>query len=215
MFHAFVFFAFTFYTLVNIFDLAEGFLGFSTLYRGGLKPFRFNDNVLLNPHVPSGIPRDSLIVGVFILLHVGSRWLGQAIRIAKEGHPDWFQPTATVVSSLFAGLPQSALTVGEHVTWWMALGLILLFLPYFPYSKHIHLMIAPINWILRDPNRPLGVLDPPTNDGAGTAHLHELRWWHAQPASFARNGHLQGSGVGVYHVRGLCGHLSHGQSSYV
>ena len=206
MFHAFVFFAFTFYTLVNIFDLAEGFLGFSTLYRGGilgvynliadiisflgligmaallirrfgLKPFRFNDNVLLNPHVPSGIPRDSLIVGVFILLHVGSRWLGQAIRIAKEGHPDWFQPTATVVSSLFAGLPQSALTVGEHVTWWMALGLILLFLPYFPYSKHIHLMIAPINWILRDPNRPLGVLDPPTNDGAGTAHLHELRWF--------------------------------------
>ncbi len=205
-FHAFVFFAFTFYTLVNIFDLAEGFLGFSTLYRGGLfgiynliadiisvlgligmaallirrfglKPFRFNDNVLLNDHVPEGIPRDSLIVGVFILLHVGSRWLGQAFRIAAEGQPDWFQPTASVVSLALASLPDATLKVGEHVTWWMALGLILLFLPYFPYSKHIHLMIAPINWILRDPNRPLGVLDPPTNDGSGTAHLHELRWY--------------------------------------
>ena len=206
LFHAFVFFAFTFYTLVNIFDLAEGFVGFSTLHRGGiwgvynliadllsvaalvgmaallirrfgLKPFRFNDTVLLNPHVPNGIPRDSLIVGTFILLHVGSRWFGQAIRIAASGEPDWWQPTASVVSFALMGASESFLKIGEHVTWWLALGLILVFLPYFPYSKHIHLIVAPLNWILRDPNRSLGQLDPPTNNGEGTARLQELRWY--------------------------------------
>ncbi len=211
LFHAFVFFAFTFYTLVNIFDLAEGFVGFSTLHRGGiwgvynliadllsvaaligmaallirrfgLKPFRFNDTVLLNPHVPGGIPRDSLIVGTFILLHVGSRWFGQAIRIAASGQPDWWQPTASVVSFALMGVSEQALTVGEHVTWWLALGLILLFLPYFPYSKHIHLIVAPLNWILRDPERPLGQLEPPTNGGEGAARLQELRWYQLMDA---------------------------------
>jgi len=108
---------------------------------------------------------------------VGSRWLGQAFRIAASGQPDWSQPTASVVSMALAGLSEGALTFGEHATWWLALGLILLFLPYFPYSKHIHLMIAPLNWILRDPEKPLGQLDPPTKNGEGAAHLHELRWF--------------------------------------
>jgi len=115
--HAGVFFAFVFYGLVNIFDLAEGFIGFSTLHRGGiaalynliadllsvaalagmlgllirrfgLRPFRFNERVLLLPSVRFGISRDSAIVGGFILLHVGSRWIGQAVRVAESGRPD-------------------------------------------------------------------------------------------------------------------------------
>ena len=205
LFHALVFFAFTFYGLVNILDLAEGFVGFSTLHRGGLlglynliadlisvggligmaallirrfglKPFRFNPGVLLRPEVPRGIPRDSLIVGLFILLHVGSRWLGQAFRIAEAGRADPAQPTASLVALALGGLSEGTLTLGVHVTWWLALGLILLFLPYFPYSKHIHLFIAPINWILRE-EQPRGRLDPPTRDGEGAAHLQDLRWY--------------------------------------
>lgn len=205
-FHSLVFFAFTFYGLVNILDAAEGFLGFSTLYQGGvlglynliadllsfggligmaallirrfaLKPFRFNESVLLQPKVVGGIPRDSLIVGTFILVHVGSRWLGQALRVAEGGRPDWFQPTASVVSIAFGGLSEDALTFGIHATWWLALGLILVFLPYFVYSKHIHLMVAPLNWIFRD-EQPLGRLEPPTSNGhVGANKLQDLRWY--------------------------------------
>ncbi|MFQ5857311.1 MAG: (Fe-S)-binding protein [Anaerolineae bacterium] len=209
-FHTLVFFAFAFYGLVNILDLTEGFLGFSTLHRGGifslynliadllsvagligmaallirrfgLKPFSFNPGVLLRPEVPRSIPRDSLIVGLFILFHVGSRWLGQAFRVAESGHIDLSQPTASLVAMargrwLDGWMAEGGLTIGIHVTWWLALGLILLFLPYFPYSKHIHLFIAPLNWILRDEGA-LGRLDPPTQDGEGASQLEHLRWY--------------------------------------
>ncbi|HBY92860.1 MAG: (Fe-S)-binding protein [Ardenticatenaceae bacterium] len=206
VFHALVFFAFTFYALVNILDAAEGFLGTSTLYHGGLpglynliadllsvgglvgmaallvrrfrlKPFQFNASVLLQRHVAGGIPRDSLIVGIFILVHVGSRWLGQALRIAEGGRLDLSQPTASLLSLAFGGLSEGALIFGIHATWWLALGLILLFLPYFVYSKHIHLMLAPLNWILRE-ERPLGRLEPPTGNGqVGADRLQDLRWY--------------------------------------
>jgi len=33
----------------------------------------------------------------------------------------------------------------EHITWWLALGLILAFLPYFPFSKHAHLFMGLLN----------------------------------------------------------------------
>ncbi|MCX2726781.1 (Fe-S)-binding protein [Thermomicrobium sp. 4228-Ro] len=205
--HAGVFFAFVFYGLVNVLDLLEGFTGFTTLHRGGLfaaynlvadllsvaalagmlgllfrrfglRPFRFNERVLLLPSVRFGIARDSAIVGGFILLHVGSRWIGQAVRIAESGQPDWSQPTASVVATLFDRWSPESLTVASHVTWWLALGLILAFLPYFPYSKHIHLFMAPINLILRE-ERPLGQLEPPVaRDGQlGGERLEQLRWF--------------------------------------
>ncbi|GBD18087.1 hypothetical protein HRbin27_00578 [bacterium HR27] len=205
--HAGVFFAFVFYGLVNVLDVAEGFTGFSTLHRGGiaaaynvvadllsvaalvgilgllvrrfgLRPFRFNDRVFLLPSVHFGIARDSAIVGGFILLHVGSRWIGQAVRIAESGRPDWSQPTASLVATLFSSWSDTALAAASHITWWLALGLILAFLPYFPYSKHIHLFMAPLNLILREES-PLGRLEPPvTGDGTmGAERLEQLRWY--------------------------------------
>ena len=46
----------------------------------------FNASVLLHPRVKAGGVRwDSAIVGGFILFHVGSRFLGQALRLARSG----------------------------------------------------------------------------------------------------------------------------------
>jgi Fe-S oxidoreductase len=202
LFHAFIFFAFSFYFLVNLLDLLEGFTGFSTLHRGGLwgaynlladllsvlaligmvyflvrrflfKPrsFTFNPEVMLLPGVTGGIRRDSAIVGGFILLHVGSRWTGQAVKLALEG-PDPWQPLASGVSLLFSQFPERALLWGVHLTWWLALGLILLFLPYFPRSKHIHLLFAPINLALG----PSDLSVQGVRVGNGAARLEELPW---------------------------------------
>jgi len=44
-------------------------------------------------------------------------------------------------------MTQLSLIIGEHVSWWLALGLILAFLPYFPYSKHAHLFMGPLNYM--------------------------------------------------------------------
>ncbi len=204
VFHAFILFAFTHYFLVNLVDLAEGFTGFSSSHRGGFwaafnlvsdvlsvlamvgmtyfllrrfvwQPaiFRFNPSVRLLPGVEAGIRRDSLLVGGFILLHVGSRWVGQALRLAQQG-PDPWQPLASAFSLLLAGLPETVRGVGVHVTWWVALGLIFVFLPYFPRSKHIHLFFAPLNLALGNASPQMAV----RTDGraAGAERLEELPW---------------------------------------
>ena len=61
----------------------------------------------------------------------------------------------------------------------MALGLILLFMPYFPFSKHLHLIIAPINYLTRPRREALGALAPmdfddPKMDEFGVQRLEQL-----------------------------------------
>ena len=142
----------------------------------------FSPKIMLHPRALAGIRRDSAIVLAFIFLHVGSRFLGQSVRIAREGWDAW-QPLAATLSLLWQGLPDDALVVMEHVTWWLALGLILAFLPYFPYSKHLHLVMAPLNMALKPARPALGSPDPiPLNgDGAdpsrlGAQVLTDLTW---------------------------------------
>ena len=117
-----------------------------------------NEPVLISSKAKRGIKRDSFIVGMFILFHVGFRFIGASFEVAIHG-PDWSQPGATLIASFWDGLSPNALTVGEHFSWWMALGLILLFTPYFPYSKHAHLFMGPLNYMAQKPRRSLTTLE--------------------------------------------------------
>lgn len=139
---------------------------FSVLVLGGVKYFlirRFfyhdeklviNPPVLLSEKARKGVRRDSLIVGLFIMCHVGFRFIGASFELAHHGR-EWTQPAASLLSFLWTGfdLTNNALVVGEHVSWWLALGLILAFLPYFPFSKHAHLFMGPLNYMAAA-NRP-------------------------------------------------------------
>ncbi len=139
------------------------------------KVLNYNPSVVLHPQVSAGgIKRDSLIVGGFILLHVGSRWLGTAFHLARAGELDAFLPTASLVSLAMRPLPAPVLDFGVHASFWLAVGLILIFFPYFVRSKHIHIFFAPLNWLLR-PDRPLGEIAPLPSHGRGLA-LQDLRW---------------------------------------
>ncbi len=209
LFHALVAWAFMYYILVNFGDIYEGyfagkFLGegvLGDLYRLGadllsvaallgmlalllrrliLKPetLTARDTTLLHPKARMGIRRDSAIVGVFILIHVGFRFLGASFTISLEG-PDAWQPFANAVSGLWAGWGESARVVGQHAGFWVALGVILAFVPYLPYSKHIHLIFAPINFLL-NPERPsMGALsfvnfEDESLEEFGVTHLEDL-----------------------------------------
>ena len=109
------------------------------------KKLNFNENTPLHEKVALGsIKRDSLIVGCFIILHVGFRLVGEGFLLAAEGHADPYQPTASLLANMI-GFHENRMW-GWHMGWWGALGLILVFLPYFPRSKHIHLFIAPANF---------------------------------------------------------------------
>jgi len=123
------------------------------------KELEYHDNVLLHPKVKAGgIKIDSLVVGVFILLHIGARFLGESVYVAEHG-ADVFMPFATLVSPIWSGLSGDGLRVMEHVFWWLALGGILVFTPYFAYSKHAHLFMAPLNFLTKPRRTSLGEMD--------------------------------------------------------
>lgn len=137
------------------------------------------ENVLMHPLARVGIRRDSLIVGLFILIHVGGRFLGETFKIAAESQTDAWQPFASAASGVWSGSSASAILVGEHIAFWLAIGTILVFLPYFPYSKHIHLFFAPLNFLLKPERRSMGALsqidfDDQSLETFGVSKLEDL-----------------------------------------
>ena len=120
----------------------------------------FHDNILLHPQARrGGIRVDSMIVAAFIFAHVGARFLGETVVVAQSG-ADEHMPFATALAGLWHGLDAGALMLLRHLFWWIALGGIFVFLPYFPQSKHAHLFMAPLNYLTRPRRRSLGELMP-------------------------------------------------------
>jgi Fe-S oxidoreductase len=182
LFHSFIFYGFVFYGLVNLVDAVEGYLPISVTSANPIgatynlladtlsflvlfgvialvirrfalpsrRDFRFNARTLLHKDVQhSKITRDSLIVSAFILFHVGSRAIGAGARIAAEG-PDSLQPFAATLSHLFTPANAEAFRI---FGFWGALGSVLAFLAYFPYTKHIHIFMAPAKYFVeREPS---------------------------------------------------------------
>jgi Fe-S oxidoreductase len=188
LFHSFIFYGFVFYGLVNLVDAIEGYVPFTVssttpigatynlladilsflvllgvialvIRRFALpsrSDFRFNARTLVHKDVQhSKITRDSLIVSAFILFHVGSRAIGAGARIAIEG-PDKLQPFATALSHLFTPANAEAFHIFGY---WGALGSVLLFLAYFPYTKHVHIFMAPAKYFV-EREASSGVLPP-------------------------------------------------------
>lgn len=204
-FHALIFYGFVFYFLVNLVDVLEGFVAIDA--EGGLwgpfnlmadlltagvliamialivrrffvrpKDFDFPANVPLQAEARAGIVRDSAIVGSFILFHVGSRLMFKSTQLAHQG-ADPFHPVSSLVAAIFSGMSPGVIEALNHFFWWGALGSILVFIPYFPRSKHIHLFMAPINLALKK-EKP-GVLQPmdfENEEVFGAARLEEFTW---------------------------------------
>jgi Fe-S oxidoreductase len=137
-------------------------------------------STLMHPRTRRGITLDSAVVAVFIFLHVSARLAGESFHLAASG-PDGWQPFANGISALWAGMSPAGLEISRHAAWWASLGLILLFLPYFPYTKHIHLVIAPLNFLLH-PERPsMGALDrldfeDQSIEQFGVERMEQLSW---------------------------------------
>ena len=127
-----------------------------------------------------GIRRDSAIVGFFILIHVGARFMGESFHIALEGLDPW-QPAASALAQAWTSMPPSSLMLARHASWWASVGGIVIFLPYFLYSKHLHLFLAPINTLLHPERTSMGALDPLDFEDQGieqfgVERLEHLSW---------------------------------------
>lgn len=137
-------------------------------------------DVLLHPKARYGILRDSAVVGTFVSLHVGSRLLGESFKLAGSS-PDPWQPFASALSRLWVNWIPGVLNIGEHASFWVSLGLILAFLPYFLYSKHIHLFFAPLNFLLKPARKSIGELSrldfaDESVESFGVSRLEDLGW---------------------------------------
>ncbi len=148
----------------------------------------YRENVMVVDKVRNGaIRRDSALVGSFIIAHVGFRLLAESFEIGyhrvETGMGDPWQPVANLISLTWATWPALDLRVAWHFSWWMALGLILVFLPYFPYTKHFHLIMSGVNFLTRPKRTSLGELPPIDFENEaieqfGAAKVEQLPWTH-------------------------------------
>ncbi len=176
-FHSLIFYGFVFYLLVNLVDGIEGYVpfeitsatvagrvynAFADLLSAGVligvvalvirrfalparRDFSFNPRTLLHPRIKNSyISLDSIFVSAFILFHVGSRAVGAGAKLVVEG-PDVYQPFAMVLSQMFSPAHAEAWRIFGY---WGALGSVLAFLSYFPYSKHVHIFMAPAKYLV-------------------------------------------------------------------
>ncbi len=72
----------------------------------------------------------------------------------------WFRPISSLLGSLFSGLPMSALQAAHDISWWTHALLVLAFLNFLPYSKHLHVVSSLINVWFSDTSGPakIGVM---------------------------------------------------------
>jgi Fe-S oxidoreductase len=139
---------------------------------------RIRENVLIYQPVHKGVARDSLIVGLFIFFHVGFRFLGDSFHLAQAGIPDTFRPLASLLSAGWNNINPNVLAVLIHISWWGAIGLILVFIPYFPLSKHAHLFMGPINYLTKIERSAPGTLERLNLDDITTDHFGVSRLEH-------------------------------------
>lgn len=135
----------------------------------------------LLPQARSGIMRDSAVVASFILIHNLARLFGESFYVAESGVRDSWQPFISTVAGWWSGMDANNLLAGERLMFWLSIGAVVAFLPYFPISKHIHLFFAPINYALKPERKSIGQLnyinlDDPSIEQFGAATMKDLPW---------------------------------------
>jgi len=153
---------------------------------------QYHENVLLHPDVKAGaVRRDSIIVADSCSCMLGTL----SGRIGAHGLRGWeyFLPVRDHRLTALAGATPDGLLALDHIFWWLALGAILLFTPHFPYTKHIHLFMAPLNFLTKPKRTSLGEMDKLDLENADIEQfgvnrleqLPKLTFWTVSPVSCA------------------------------
>ncbi len=139
------------------------------------------ESTLLHPKARAGILRDSAIVASFIFIHNSARLFEESFYVARMGVRDSWQPIISTVAGLWSGMDANSLLIAERLMFWLSIGAVVAFLPYFPISKHIHLFFAPINFALKPERKSIGQLnyinlDDQSIEQFGAATMKDLGW---------------------------------------
>ncbi|MCC6498672.1 MAG: (Fe-S)-binding protein [Anaerolineales bacterium] len=191
-------FAFTHFNLLhnsgvpgNVYRFLAEFLSFALMFgmigmsirRYIFKPATLTtrDTTLLNPAARKGITVDSMIVTATFFTHTLTRVVGESFYLTRAGISDAWQPLTSAIANLWANMPEAQLLFNERLMFWISLGLVFAFLPYFAYSKHIHLFVAPLNFALKPERKSIGQLnyinlDDQSIEQFGAAKMKDLGW---------------------------------------
>ena len=116
-----------------------------------------------------------LIAGIVVTLVL---WHASQIALGFNDYPASWAPLSGAVAAL---LPRAALPYLERIAVWAHVLIILSFLVYLPYSKHLHILVAAFN-VYFGKMRPRGTLEkvdfekPDTEVRFGAARATDLTW---------------------------------------
>jgi Fe-S oxidoreductase len=116
----------------------------------------------------------SLIFGLMV-----SDLVADAGRIVLAPAPsDHWQFAGHALARALAGLPHGAIAVIFHAAWWLHAALLLGFLVWLPYSKHLHVLAAPLNVLFAtlQPKGRFRTVDLENAETFGVGEITEFTW---------------------------------------
>jgi Fe-S oxidoreductase/nitrate reductase gamma subunit len=122
---------------------------------------------------------DAALVNILIAALMVTYVLAEAFRlVASPAERTVWVPVGQWLAGSIAGsavLRTSALAF-YHLFWWMHVLIVLSFLAYLPFSKHLHLLVAPFS-VFFSKLEPKGRLAPAASEGQlGAERLEEFTW---------------------------------------
>lgn len=133
----------------------------------------------VNPERYKGSHRNQGVkVLIFIMTIMISLLVMNGLRINLGEDPlASYRPVSSLVGSLFAGLDYDIQAFLEETSYWIHLGVVLLFLTELPQGKHFHIVTSLPTVFMRDLD-PRGRLpSSKTTDGsAGVGKMEQFRW---------------------------------------
>lgn len=123
------------------------------------------------------------ILSMIIVLMVSLFFIGGFDAVLKPGTIGLGQPVAFALGALMGGAPFAAAETGFQVAFWVHAVLILVFLNYLPYSKHLHVVVSLPNVFLSNTSGPgtigaMPAMDLEAEDAEyfGAADVNDLSW---------------------------------------
>src|SRR5687768_7222462 len=140
-----------------------------------VKPARLQGD---NVHSGDAILILSMIAGLMITLILASAF----DRVIEPRMPIALQPVSGPVAMLFGWRSPESARVAREMSWWSHALLILAFLNYLPYSKHLHVIVSLPNTFLSNTSGPgvIGAMKPmdleAESEQFGASDVTHLTW---------------------------------------
>ncbi len=148
-------------------------LGWALLRRWVVRPRRLSFDLTRNP--------DSVVVVALVAGLMVSTLLVHSFYVAQGGSgPEADVYIGNALGQWFngLGLGAGAANVLQGAFWWIHLAIILGFAVYIPFSKHMHMMAAPLNAFFRslEPRGALAPIDLENTERFGAGRVQDFTW---------------------------------------